>query len=703
MADSTNTPLKKQLGLGSVYSIATGATLSAGLFLLPGLAAQQAGPAVVLCYLLAAVPLIPAMLCIVELSTAMPRAGGSYYFLERSLGPLLGTVGGFGTWLAIALKTSFALVGLAATVSLLFEPHPWMLKGLAVAFALVFAGLNAMGARRSGGLQKILVVALLAILAVFLGTGLPEVNLEHFDGFFDAGRESILATAGLVYISYVGVTNVASVSEEVSNPEKNLPRGIFLSLITALLVYGLATTVMVGVLPADQLAGNMTPMSSAAEVIGGKTGMIIVSVGAVLAFFSVANAGIMAASRYPLAMGRDDLVPPVLSRLDKNGTPLVSIALTVSLIIFVILFLDPIKIAKLASAFQLMMFALLCGAVIIMRESGLASYDPGYRTPLYPWIPIFGMLSPFFLIFQMGWLPTAFSLGLIAVGIGWFRFYGSDRVERTGAIYHVFERLGRSRHDALDTELRTILKEKGLRDEDPFEEVVLEAQVIEVESVPDFEDLIEQVAKALAKRTGESLETFREGFREGTKMGATPVAKGVALPHMYMPELDQPLLVLVRSVKDFQILAGDIFGKRQLTDAVHAAFFLVSPKNDPSRHLRMLAQLANRIDRDDFDAAWRSAPNEMALREVFLRDDRYLSLRLVPGTKAGDWIDHQLFELGLPDGCLVAAIRRRNTTLVPRGATRLEEEDRLLLFGEPAALNQVRTTLGLSQMPVLER
>ena len=182
-------------------------------------------------------------------------------------------------------------------------------------------------------------------------------------------------------------------------------------------------------------------------------------------------------------------------------------------------------------------------------------------------------------------------------------------------------------------------------------------------------------------------------------MGATPVAKGVALPHMYLPDIEQPLLVLVRSIKDFQILTGDVFGKTQLTDAVHAAFFLVSPKGDPSRHLRMLAQLANRIDRDDFDTAWRSAPNEMSLREVFLRDDRYLSLRLTPGSESESWIDQQLFELGLPDGCLVAAIRRRNTTMIPRGATRLEKGDRLLLFGEPQALNTIRKQLGLSNAP----
>ncbi|MDP6125791.1 MAG: amino acid permease, partial [Candidatus Latescibacteria bacterium] len=111
-------PLKKELGLLDVYAIATGATLSAGFFLLPGLAAAQAGPAIVLSYMIAAIPLVPAMFSIIELATAMPRAGGVYYFLDRTLGPLVGTIGGIGTWLALVLKVAFALVGMGAYLSL---------------------------------------------------------------------------------------------------------------------------------------------------------------------------------------------------------------------------------------------------------------------------------------------------------------------------------------------------------------------------------------------------------------------------------------------------------------------------------------------------------------------------------------------------------------------------------------------------------
>ncbi len=112
--------LKKELTLFHVYAIAAGTTLSAGFFLLPGLAAVEAGAALPLAYLIAVIPLIPAMLSIIELGTAMPRAGGVYYFLDRTMGPMVGTIGGFGTWAALVLKVSFALIGMGAYINLFF-------------------------------------------------------------------------------------------------------------------------------------------------------------------------------------------------------------------------------------------------------------------------------------------------------------------------------------------------------------------------------------------------------------------------------------------------------------------------------------------------------------------------------------------------------------------------------------------------------
>jgi amino acid transporter len=110
--------LSKELGLLDVYAISTGAMFSSGFFLLPGVAAAGTGPSVILAYLLAGIFILPAMLSVAELSTAMPRAGGAYYFLDRSLGPLVGTVGGLGAWFGLVLKSAFALVGMGAYLAL---------------------------------------------------------------------------------------------------------------------------------------------------------------------------------------------------------------------------------------------------------------------------------------------------------------------------------------------------------------------------------------------------------------------------------------------------------------------------------------------------------------------------------------------------------------------------------------------------------
>ncbi len=388
--------LRKELGLLDVYAIATGTTLSAGIFLLPGLAAVQAGPALVLAYLLAAVPLIPAMFCVVELATAMPRAGGVYYFLDRSLGPGVGTIGGLGTWIALILKVAFALVGMGAYIGLFVPSVP--IKTVAIGLALVLGAVNLLGAKKSGKLQVLLVLGLLAILGIFMGGGLPRLNGQHFEGFLDAGLATILSTAGFVYISYVGVTKVASLSEEVKDPERNLPLGVFLALGTSILFYGLITTVIVGVVPMESLKGNLTPVAEAAGILFGRWGVAMVSAAALFAFVSVANAGTMSASRYPLAMSRDRLLPRVFRQLNRKKTPVPGILATMTIIVVVLLLLDPAKIAKLASAFQLLMFALVCLAVIVMRESRIEAYDPGYRSPFYPWMHLVGIFLPFVFI-----------------------------------------------------------------------------------------------------------------------------------------------------------------------------------------------------------------------------------------------------------------------------------------------------------------
>ena len=161
--------LKKDLGLFDVYVISTGAMISSGFFLLPGLAAAKAGPSVVLAYAIAGILILPAMFSIAELSTAMPRSGGTYYFLDRALGPMVGTVGGLGTYLALVLKTAFALIGIGAYLTLFMD---FPIKPVAITLTIAFMVFNLVGAKETTGLQRILVVVLLIVLAFFITQGL---------------------------------------------------------------------------------------------------------------------------------------------------------------------------------------------------------------------------------------------------------------------------------------------------------------------------------------------------------------------------------------------------------------------------------------------------------------------------------------------------------------------------------------------------
>jgi basic amino acid/polyamine antiporter, APA family len=680
--------LKKELGLFDVYAIATGTTLSAGFFLLPGLAAVEAGPSLILAYMLATLPLIPAMFCIVELATAMPRAGGVYYFLDRSLGPYIGLIGGVGTWLALILKVTFALVGMGAYLALFFPDISQ--TPIALLLALAIGLLNYFGARKSGQLQIYLVLGLLILLIGFIGGGVPNIDYSHFQDIFRIESSSLLGTAGLVYISYVGVTNVASLSEEVRDPEKNLPRGVFLALGTSVLIYALGTSVMVGVVPMDRLAGDLTPVATAAGLLFGPWGVLLLSIAAILAFVSVANAGMLSASRYPLAMSRDHLFPRSITRLTPSGTPVVSLIITVVSIVILLLLFDPARIAKLASAFQLLMFALVCLAVIVMRESRLEAYDPGYRSPLYPWMQIAGIIIPLIIIRQMGWLSIIFTSGMVLICTGWYINFAKVRVIRNGAIYHIFERLGRLRYEGLDRELRGILKEKGLRDEDPFEDIVSRCQVIDLPGPIEFAKVVDMSAQLLSPRINQSVENITTELLEGTRMGATPVTHGVALPHFRAANLTNPELVIARAHQGIHISYLNYVTDEPEEGDVHAVFFLVSPEDDPGQHLRILAQIAGRVDDDSFEGAWRAARDEHTLRDVLLRHDRYVTLHIHRNTPTGVMVDKRINELEIPDGCRIMWIRRSGQVVVPRGTSVIQSQDELTVIGDPVDIQVLR-------------
>ncbi|MBN2019721.1 MAG: amino acid permease, partial [Sedimentisphaerales bacterium] len=282
--------LKKELNLLGVFCIASGAMISSGLFILPGLAYAKAGPAVIICYFLAGLLSLPGMLSIAEMTTAMPKAGGDCFTIIRAFGPGVGTVAGLLSWFALAMKSAFALVGMSVFTVLIVDID---IHIVAVAFCLIFLTVNLIGIKEAGRTQVALVVGLILIMGLFVILGIDKVKVDNLVPFAPHGLGGIFFTTGFVFVSYTGLLKIASVAEEIKNPARNIPLGMIVSLLVTSIFYTFMVFITTGVLESDELSRSLTPISDAAAVFMGTPGKIALGIAAILAFLSTANAGIM--------------------------------------------------------------------------------------------------------------------------------------------------------------------------------------------------------------------------------------------------------------------------------------------------------------------------------------------------------------------------------------------------------------------------
>jgi len=434
--------LKKNLGLFNLIAIGSGAMISSGLFILPGLAFAKAGPATILAYLIAGVSLIPAVLSKAELVTAIPKSGGIYHYVTKSMGRGVGTFGGFAAWFSLSLKTAFALVGIGVFV-LLFNPGftEMEMKLVAVACCLFFTLVNLTGVKLTARVQTVMVIALLGLLIFYISAGASHIQTDRYTPLITMGAGSLLAVTGMVYVSFGGLTKICSVAGEAKNPGRNLPLALFLSLGIMVTLYVLVITVTVGLVDSSDLQNTLIPISLGAEIFLGRTGYLLMGFTALLAFITTANAGILTASRNPMAMGEDRLLPRAFKRISKRGVPRFSVLFTSTFIIAAIMLLDLENLVKTASTLKLVLFALANVSVIAMRESKQESYRPTFRSPLYPWMQIVGIILSVAFISMMGTLPLTLVGIFAAFSLAWFLLYRKSKKRSEHALSHVIKRI----------------------------------------------------------------------------------------------------------------------------------------------------------------------------------------------------------------------------------------------------------------------
>lgn len=615
--------LKKQLGLLDIFAVASGAMISSGLFVLPAIAFAETGPAVILSYLFASILIVPSVLSQVELATAMPRAGGTYFFVERSLGSIWGLFGGLADWFSLAMKSAFAVVGMAVFVDLLVENafgvklNEYHFKAIAVLCCLCFAALNILSVKQTGRFQVILVAILLLILAVFVVTGAREIRPVRFEGFLDKGWLRVLATTGLVFVSFGGLNKVVNIAEEVERPARNLPFGMLLACLVVTTLYVAVVAVTVGVVDYAELAASYTPISTAAAKFMGGLGFVIMAVAAVAAFVTTANAGILAASRSPMAMSRDRLLPVFFARINRRfKTPDVAIILTSGFMVTAIIFLDIEMLAKTASTLLIILYILTNISVIMMRESKIQSYRPKFKSPLYPYVHIAAVIVYAALIVDMGKVPLSISVGFICLSTAWFWLYVSRRVSRASAVMHVVERVTDRalKTVTLENELRDILLERDDIIEDRFDQLIKNCEILDIKGKIDAEDIFRKISDILAGRLKTSEYVLLEKFLYREAESGTVVQPGFAIPH-----------IVVEGEKKFDILlvrARDGINFPHAPDPVRIMFVLAGSKDERNYHLRALMAIAQIAQAKDFEQRWFAARDTEAIRNLILLSAR---------------------------------------------------------------------------------
>lgn len=667
--------LQRSLGLLHVFSLSTGAMVSSGLFLLPGLAVAKGGPSAILAYAIAGLMAIPAMLSVAELSTAMPKAGGAYYFLERALGPAVGTVAGFVTWLSLVLKDAFALIGMSAYLNIVFDVPS---KPLALVLIASFTVLNIYGSKTSAIVQIALVAFVLSVMAAFLAVGLPQVGGGNgsLEPFFHDGAGGVAAVVGLVFVSYGGLTKVASVAEEIEDPSRNIPLGMALSLLVSTILYTLSVLVAVALVDGGQLRGSLAPIHDAADAALPAFGATLVVLAALAAFSSAVNAGILAAARYPLAMSRDGLLGARFQTLSSRNTPVGGIVVTGLGMALVVGLFDVGAIAKLASAFVLLTLGLVNLAVIVLRASAIKSYAPGFIAPFFPYLQIAGIVLAIYLIIELGSLALVLVSASVLVALAWYWYYGRSRSVRAGAIYHVFERLGRSADHSLDREISAAMQTHGLRADDEFPGLIARAAVINLPDGGDIEEAARRASDVLGKRMTIESEMVSDQFIETGSLWIHPSDKHPTATPVAFFDIDDEHLVIVRAPSGVSIPAEWGGGN----ETVNALFFLAGRNDKPGPTLRLAGELANHLNADS-DGSIVEAGYESEVKAAFLPGLDIEQYSLLEELSTGALIGLRIGDLRPAEGVDLEAVRRNGRVIRASEDLILEADDQLTVIG----------------------
>jgi APA family basic amino acid/polyamine antiporter len=418
--------LRRGLNLLDATSVGIGAIIGAGIFVVLGIAIGYAGPSVVISIIIAGIVASFTAFSFAELGSAIPKEGGAYGYAFELISPSVGFVVGC-LWLFAQIVAGAAIsLGLASYFVAIFPFSS--VKTVAVVAALALTGLNLAGVKQSAVVNNILVIIKIAVLCLFIGIGIFHINTQNFSQFSPNGLFGILQGAGLIFFAYLGFGRIATLGEEVKNPERTLPLSILIALTVSVTIYVLTGFTATGLQNYQILAQSGSPIAEAAKATGNFTLVAAVSFGALIATASVLLTNLIGLSRVAFAMARNNQLPKSVAKVSSRlGTPYISILVMGGLLTVLSYALDLKQAAAITS------FSILCIHLTVnfsaMRVRRKMSTPAKFRMPFYPAIPLLGFVSCVVLMFSLpqdSWIAAAIVVSASAV----LYLLGAKRVER---------------------------------------------------------------------------------------------------------------------------------------------------------------------------------------------------------------------------------------------------------------------------------
>ena len=461
MENSSKATFARDLGLFDATMIGVGAMIGAGIFVLTGIAAGESGPASLLAFGLNGLVTLLTAFAYAELASAIPRAGGGYSFVRMAFPGALGFTAGWMLWFAYTVACSlYALAfagyfweffhkyipGLTASLFAVSGQHTPILI-VTVLIGLFFIRLNIRGTEVTGQAENALTLAKLAVLGIFVVYGLkrifaaPEPAMENFSPFFPFGAGGVIVAMGLTFIAFEGYDLIATVAEEIKEPEKNIPRATFIALAVTVTMYLLILFVSLGAVstgdgPSWQFLGAFkeTAIVRAAEDFMPAFGVAVIVIGGLLSTMSALNATVLASSRVAFSMARDNLLPKEMAEIHpERRTPGVAIVVTGVILLAMALTLPIEAVGSAASLIFLLTFALVNLSVIALRRKA-PEIQRTFRVPLYPLTPILGIgLNVFLAVYQFKFQPIAWFVTAGWVVLGLLIYFAHFEKQAAGA------------------------------------------------------------------------------------------------------------------------------------------------------------------------------------------------------------------------------------------------------------------------------